>query len=70
VSNGRTFATARDFSQYLATELGILTIPYQVAGRHQVRFSVAFCGEAETVFNRLRQQLSNVQFSLAERVSA
>ena len=69
VSHGRTFATARDFSQYLATELGILTIPYQVAGRHQVRFSVAFCVEAETVFARLRQQLSNVQFSAAERVS-
>lgn len=69
VINGRTFATARDFSQYLAMELGILTIPYQVDGRHQVRFSVAFCGETESVFARLRQQLSNVQFSRAARVS-
>ncbi|QXH54761.1 pyridoxal phosphate-dependent aminotransferase [Pseudomonas maumuensis] len=67
--NGRTFDTAYDFSHYLASELGILTIPYQVAGRSQVRFSVAFGGDDETVFSRLRQQLSQVKFRHSGKVS-
>jgi LL-diaminopimelate aminotransferase len=62
IVGGAEFKSAKDFSQYLAGEQGILTIPYQVAGRNYVRFSVAFKGKAAVVFAQLRQKLSAVHF--------
>ncbi|MDO7926845.1 aminotransferase class I/II-fold pyridoxal phosphate-dependent enzyme [Pseudomonas sp. KFB-139] len=62
VFGGTAFSSSKEFSQYLASELGILTIPYQISGRSHVRFSVAFKGDANVIFDQLRRQLSSVRF--------
>lgn len=51
-SNGRTFASAEEFSEFLITESLISTVPWDDAG-HYVRLSVTFVARDETEERRI-----------------
>ena len=62
----RVFKTASEFAEYLITQKGIVTIPWDEAG-HYVRFSVTFLayGEKEErhIMEEIYNRLKNVKFS-------
>ena len=61
---GRSFETARDCALFLARELGILTVPWDVDGRPCLRFSVAFPDPDESaVFAQLEARLAAAPFA-------
>lgn len=63
--DGRTFATAEDFSQYLIREKLISTVPWDDAG-HYVRFSVTFEARDEAderrVIAEIKRRLTSTEF--------
>jgi LL-diaminopimelate aminotransferase len=65
-TDGRTFANAEEFSQYLITELQISTVPWDDAGAF-VRWSVTFEADTEAaereVMAEIGRRLSRVRFT-------
>lgn len=63
--DGRTFANAEEFSQYLIREKLISTVPFDDAGSF-VRFSATFVAKDQAdekrVLNEIKQRLSDVEF--------
>lgn len=64
-ADGRAFASAEDFCQYLITEKLISSVPWDDAGPY-VRFSVTFEADGEQeerrIVDEIKRRLSDVQF--------
>ena len=65
VKNGRTFATAEEFSEFLITEKLISTVPWDDAGSY-VRFSATFesrgGADEHRVLDEFKKRMSGIQF--------
>ena len=70
MADGKTFATAEDFSQYMIREKMISVVPWDDAG-HYVRFSLTFhapTAEAEKeIMDEVRARLADCEFVFEER---
>ena len=70
MADGKTFATAEDFSQYMIREKMISVVPWDDAG-HYVRFSLTFhapTAEAEKeIMDEVRVRLADCKFVFEER---
>jgi LL-diaminopimelate aminotransferase len=65
---GLSFETARDCALFLARDLGILTVPWDVDGQPHLRFSVAFPDPDESaVFEQLDTRLGATPFAFASQ---
>ena len=66
VENGPSFANAEEACQYLITEHGIVTVPWDNAGSY-LRFSVTYVADGEEAEQALLQEtlqrLGNIPFT-------
>lgn len=66
VENGPSFANAEEACQYLITEHGIVTVPWDNAGSY-LRFSVTYVADGEeaeqALLQETRQRLGNIPFT-------
>ena len=65
ITNGPTFSTAEEFSQWLIREKSISTVPWDDAG-HYIRFSATFVAktldEEERILKEIENRLKDVDF--------
>jgi LL-diaminopimelate aminotransferase len=65
VKNGRTFAIAEEFSEFLITEKLISTVPWDDAGSY-IRFSATFeskgRADEQRVLDEFKKRMSGMQF--------
>jgi LL-diaminopimelate aminotransferase len=65
VKNGRTFAIAEEFSEFLITEKLISTVPWDDAGPY-IRFSATFesknKADEQRVLDEFKKRMSGMQF--------
>lgn len=70
MADGKTFATAEDFSQYMIREKMISVVPWDDAG-HYVRFSLTFHAPTEEIekeiMDEVRARLADCEFVFEER---
>ena len=70
MADGKTFATAEDFSQYMIREKMISVVPWDDAG-HYVRFSLTFHAPTEEIekeiMDEVRVRLADCEFVFEER---
>ena len=70
MADGKTFATAEDFSQYMIREKMISVVPWDDAG-HYVRFSLTFHAPTEEIekeiMEEVRARLADCEFVFEER---